>query len=334
MTVYRFLDSITFTGADNIRRRYTQGEQYELADADAIALALYVVWADPGPPPVPEPEPDAPDFLVRWEPAELDLPNMIGLYAYGDLPGVTSLTFNQTTSIAGFDIEGMEDLETLSFPNLVSVDPDNTQYGYLFFADLPSLASVNLPLYKTAGGPFGCIYCDVLTSLALPSLETIGQHFRIENNPSIETMDLSSFETVGENLNIAVNESLTTLDLSALTSGGRDIAIQQNSVLTTIDLSALISTASQIRIVFNPNLTTIDLSALVPNNGSVDFYSNNALTAATVNHILARYVANAEYVSGTLTLSDGTNAAPTGQGLLDVIALRARGVTVLVNGEE
>jgi hypothetical protein len=37
--------------------------------------------------------------------------------------------------------------------------------------------------------------------------------------------------------------------------------------------------------------------------------------------------------SGTIALNEGTNAAPTGQGLTDVTTLRARGVTVTVNGE-
>jgi hypothetical protein len=49
--------------------------------------------------------------------------------------------------------------------------------------------------------------------------------------------------------------------------------------------------------------------------------------------VLARFVANAEFVSGTIYLSGGTNAAPTGQGLTDVTTLRARGVAVFVNGE-
>jgi hypothetical protein len=75
-------------------------------------------------------------------------------------------------------------------------------------------------------------------------------------------------------------------------------------------------------------LTTVLLPNFLPGNGLTIDFSGCALTAASVNAILARCIANAAYVTGTVTLTGGTNAAPTGQGLTDKAALILRGVTV------
>jgi len=59
-------------------------------------------------------------------------------------------------------------------------------------------------------------------------------------------------------------------------------------------------------------------------------FTNNALSADTVNVILARAVANTGFV-GTIQLDGGTNAAPTGQGITDKATLLTRGVTLTTN---
>lgn len=58
-----------------------------------------------------------------------------------------------------------------------------------------------------------------------------------------------------------------------------------------------------------------------------------ALSAAAVNQILADFVTNlaARPGVGTINLSGGTNAAPTGQGLIDKAAIQAHGWTVTTN---
>jgi hypothetical protein len=62
--------------------------------------------------------------------------------------------------------------------------------------------------------------------------------------------------------------------------------------------------------------------------------SGNALPAAAVNQVLADFVVSLG-ISGrvvcTVTLSGGTNAAPTGQGILDKATLVAAGWTVTTN---
>ena len=119
------------------------------------------------------------------------------------------------------------------------------------------------------------------------------------------------------------------------TSGMYTSELKLNNMpsLTTVDLPVLTTVAGVFEIMANPLLTTINLASLVPTNTDSYSFTENALSASTVNAILARFVANDAYVSGAVYLNDGTNAAPTGQGLTDVTTLRARGVTVIVNGE-
>jgi len=86
-----------------------------------------------------------------------------------------------------------------------------------------------------------------------------------------------------------------------------------------------------ITIANNTSLTTINLGAEFPDNGKNYTLNNNALNAATVNSVLALLVAEPSYVSGTVLLNGGTNAAPSGQGIADKATLIGRGVTVTTN---
>lgn len=147
-----------------------------------------------------------------------------------------------------------------------------------------------------------------LASLSFPNLVSITKGgFEITGNTSLSSLNLSALETVYGTLSIAGN-LLTSLDLGSLAT-------------------AIVSIND------NPNLTDITLTNFVPTNDTENYFSENALSAATVNAILARFVANAAFVTGVIDLSGGTNAAPTGQGLTDVTTLRGRGVTVTINGE-
>lgn len=143
-----------------------------------------------------------------------------------------------------------------------------------------------------------------LASLSFPNLVSIEGGFEITGNTSLSSLNLSALETVYGTLSIA-DTLLTSLDLGSLAT----------AIVSIYD---------------NPNLTDITLTNFVPVNGTENYFGGNALSAATVNAILARFVANAAFVTGVIDLSGGTNAAPTGQGLTDVTTLLARGVTVTV----
>lgn len=68
-----------------------------------------------------------------------------------------------------------------------------------------------------------------------------------------------------------------------------------------------------------------------PLDGSNVALTGLALSAAYVNLMLAICVAEAGFTSGTVDLSGGTSAAPTGQGVTDKATLIARGITVTTN---
>lgn len=190
--------------------------------------------------------------------------------------------------------------------------------------------------------------CPDLTTVSFAGLIRIGNtnevasacEFLINDNESLTDIILTAFTTIRAkgNLIISNNESLVTLPLSALASLGFEsqINIVQNDALTSIDLSNLSvgvddNDSAEIFITSNPVLVSITLTNfVVKNNATLDF-TGNALNAATVNSILARCVASASFTAGTLDLSQGTNAAPTGQGIADVTTLTGRGVTVTTN---
>lgn len=72
-------------------------------------------------------------------------------------------------------------------------------------------------------------------------------------------------------------------------------------------------------------LTDFSFPNFIPENDSEFLIGGAPLTAVSVNHILARHVANAGYVTGSITVS---GAAPTGQGIADKATLIGRGVSV------
>lgn len=122
--------------------------------------------------------------------------------------------------------------------------------------------------------------------------------------------------------------SLLTVSFPNLTSMPGPCKIKTNFALTSIALPALVNADSGgyggFDIQQNTLLTTINIPLYVPQNGNYFNGSACALTASSVNLILARHVANAGYASGGINLSGGTNAAPTGQGIADKATLNGR----------
>ena len=114
------------------------------------------------------------DMQVAWEPSTLKLGEMLGFYTYADLPGITKIQFLGTTSLAGFDIESMNDMTELDFPNLVSIDPLNTQGGGFDCDSNAALTSLSVPALVSVAGGFDCDSNAALTSLSVPALVSVG----------------------------------------------------------------------------------------------------------------------------------------------------------------
>lgn len=136
-------------------------------------------------------------------------------------------------------------------------------------------------------------------------------------------------------LNIASNSSLTSLSLPSLVTIKSLCNLQSNSSLASVSLPSLTTyddeDATDFTINSSAALTSISFPLFVPSNGSNFVFNLNALTDASVNHILSRFVANAGYTSGTILLNGGTNAPPSGQGIADKATLIGRGCTVTTN---
>ena len=247
------------------------------------------------------------DMQVAWDPTTLKLGEMLGFFTYGDLPGITKIQFLGTTSLAGFDIESMNDMTELDFPNLVSIDPTNVQGGYFYCDSNTALTSLSVPALASVGGYFNCSSNAALTSLSIPALASVGTTFYCD-----------------------YNTALTSLSVPALASVGGDFTCSFNAALTSLSVPALASVGTTFYCESNTALTTVDVSSWVPTDGTTIDFSSCALNAASVELILRRCVL-AGVTTCTINLSGGTNAGLSSlsvQGQTDAATL---GVQLTIN---
>lgn len=185
----------------------------------------------------------------------------------------------------------------------VPVMPD----GLLNINSNAGLKSISFP--ALVRGELNISQHAILKVLSFPSLAVVtdGNYgFNVYENPALEIVSLPALDTCETVLNINANPALQRVSASAA-SAIRNSNIVNNAVLTDIDLGDALFT-----------------------NGFDHLFSGNALTADSVNGILARCV-DSGLTSNTIDLSGGTNAAPTGQGLVNKATLIAAGCTVNTN---
>lgn len=134
-----------------------------------------------------------------------------------------------------------------------------------------------------------------------------------------------------QNINIVYSDDILSIGFPNLTTDDAIITIANCANLSSITLPNLVTCISGISFRDLASLSTLALPSWVPTNGSEYKFHNNALDAASVNGLLARMVAEPTFVSGTVKLEGGTNAAPSGQGATDATTLLGRGVTLTTN---
>lgn len=219
-----------------------------------------------------------------------------------------------TTTPSGLENEfGILSLEDI--PGLTDVVIHGTEVGYgadiEFQTSLVSFIAPDLVLLDDSHFIFGSN--SALTGFSFPVLVTM------DNFADIQWFSNSVLTSVSLPV-------LTTIDNSSFLSGSSPAMISFSlPALITVDNSGAITVSN------SPALTSVSLGSATFGNGTVLDFSANALTDVSVNHVLARAVANLAYVSGSINLSGGTNAAPTGQGIVDKATLIGRGVTVTTN---
>lgn len=131
--------------------------------------------------------------------------------------------------------------------------------------------------------------------------------------------------------------SVSAPDATALEAASQ-IVLRNNPALVSVSFPSLTTLVfgdvvdTPLLIESNPVLTTISLGNVVIGDGvSLSLYGN-ALSQASVDHILARCVASTGFVSGTVDLSGGTTSPPSSVAPgSDYDIVTQRGVTVNVN---
>jgi hypothetical protein len=238
-----------------------------------------------------------------------DLGTITGRYLYYwyDLDALGNSTAKVSLTARVIPVSGVKsDVQDLG----VTWTPANIALGNLLgFATAANLSSVTTLTFLGTGsvGGFSLAGITGLTSASWPNLLSCSANFSLTGATALTAFSAPKLATVTGNLTLTGNTSLVTLSLPALATVTGNFVASGNTALTTVSLPAYLPT----------NGCTIDASGC-------------ALTAASVNAILARCVANTAFVTGTVTLNGGTNAAPTGQGATDVTTLIERGVSVTV----
>lgn len=173
-----------------------------------------------------------------------------------------------------------------------------------------------------------------LTSVSFPNLTTVGGFFDLDAHPDLATLDLTSLETVGDGSSgifLGSLDSLPAVNLPALITNAGSFTVQGMPAMITLNIPNLVTITGNVDCSLNTVLVTVDCSSWVPTNGTTILFTDGALNESSVDLILARCVANAAFVSGTVALNGGTNAPPGVQGAADVLVLQGRGVTVTTN---
>lgn len=294
---------------------------------------------------------------ASWEPPSASIVNI----ARGWL-GVTALTVNMAVSESSFYLDGSNgsEMESISFPKLA------TNSGELVITNFTSLTSISVPLLEHSAdlvaqgsAALSILSCDSLQTidgdLSFPGTSLVSVSFPSLVSANVVTGGTTNFSSCAALTSFSApllqtaqaidlsNTIVDTVDLTSLQSltqffnFGGYINLRNVETIVSISLPALtgiVTGSSSLgpnpALDFNgcESLTDVSIPLLASINGNVDFF-DCALTETSVNHILARLVV-CGFV-GTVDLSGGTNAAPTGQGVTDVATLTGLGATVTTN---
>lgn len=289
----------------------------------------------------------ADDILIT----SLELPELISVggfsYFGSNCPNLVSASVSKLISCGGFEASQSPNLVSLSIPFLttstggVSFDDNASLTAVdlsslvsatgLSFRNDPSLAELSFPSLTTIAGG-GSIAADnaVLTSLSMPELTNVDGNFFGLYSLNLSEFPLDSLVSVGGVFYIFGWPNIESLSYPLLQTA-QILLWSGNPSLTSVSLPAFTTAIGDLQISGNSSLVSVSLPVYLPTNGTSIDLDSCALDAASVNHILARAVANPAYVSGSIFLDGGTNAAPTGQGIIDKATLQGRGVTVTTN---
>lgn len=268
----------------------------------------------------PEPVPSGPFSIAQL----LSEASCYACYAPGDVPSLIRLallsriaTTRASESNALVYTQTNGNVTTITSPsgayNLSAISPEIVEVRAY---SAPGITSFTL----TGDASLTSVSFGNLDGLTLLSLNTnsIIQGFSFNSLVTIATLDLS------------LSDLLSVINLPNLVTSSVDLLITGNAVLTNLSLPSLVSAIGGLAISFNPTLVSVSLPNWVPTDGTIIAMNDNALNASSVNLVLARLVL-AGVTTCVVTLSGGSNSAPTGQGIIDKNLLNAAGNTIITN---
>lgn len=174
------------------------------------------------------------------------------------------------------------------------------------FYESTQAGAVSLPIVMS----FGILGFDVCNPLTLSKLRTCKSEWTNSTNGNLAALSLPLLQSVDNDFFSDTSASLVSISLPALTT--------------------LCAMSGDLQSGNDPLLQSWNAPNVIFRDGMVILFTGAALDAASINQILARGVA-----SGVTTcdfeLAGGTNAAPSGQGIVDKATLQGLGNTVNTN---
>lgn len=240
---------------------------------------------------------------------------------------------------------------------LVNVLPDFTDFIYLTELQLlncgitgpflpalpfPDLTILNLRNNVLTGNFPSVVNCPGLSSIIARNNQLTGNLPDFSILPDLFHVELDSNQFTGNVPSLSNCPLLSVLRLAVNTLSGSLPSLSNcpaldNLYITNSGLSGVLPSFTNNVILRSVQVDSNNFTGYTASTIAltcVTFLAqNNALPVASINQILADFAANIANrpTVGTLNLSGGTNAAPTGQGLIDRAAIIARGWTVTTN---
>lgn len=253
------------------------------------------------------------------------LKSVLGNLQIANNPNLTTITLTVLSTVGSSIFLGANKITgAFSLPALTSTGNDLQIHTNSLITSFTANALTSI------GGNFTSQSCTGCTSISMSTLNGTGGNLDFNTCTSLITITLTNFQNVSGTFNFNGCSSLVNFSMPAL-QGIQDMTFTGCTVLQTVTLNSLINVAGNITGNGNAALTTFSIpNAGFGTDGNTINLSGCALLAATVNQVLARGVASG-VVAYTFTLNAGTNAAPSGQGVVDKATLIGLGNTVTTN---
>lgn len=233
-------------------------------------------------------------------------------------------------TITACNLSALVSVVNLTVPACANLSNLVTASGTLNIFDGAALSGFSAPLCTNVLGGISCQNTTKVSSISLP-LAVFPDAIYCNGNSALVSFLAPNVTTTADVVDFHNCPSLTTVDLTSLASTNGNLLFNGDTSLVSLTFPALgpmvgtIIDASSCPALVNVSMPIITLP---PTGASVSFHGD-ALSTASVDNMLAVFNAGG-WTSNSVDLTGGTNAQPS--NCVNVLALRADGNTVIVNG--